>query len=111
MGGMDELERHGPPNMNTDPNIIIVTPTTHREGDTERPKWMHGGSFFVFRKLEQNVKGFEALTDQWQKYQCASKAHMGAKLVGRWQSGKRLLAASVPSLFEDINLTTCLSSS
>ncbi|KAL9036969.1 MAG: hypothetical protein Q9214_005903 [Letrouitia sp. 1 TL-2023] len=66
--------------MNTDPNLTIVTPTTHHEGKTPRPVWMHG-SFVVFRKLEQNVKGFEALTDQWQKYQCASKAHMGAPIV------------------------------
>ena len=108
MGGIDKFERSGPPNMNTDPNIIIVTSTTHHEGETERPDWMHDGSFIVFRKLEQNVEGFEALTDQWQNYKCASKAHMGAKLVGRWQSGKLLIVASVPSPFGNINLTTCL---
>ena len=100
MGGMDNLEQHGPPNMNTDPNIIIVTPTTHHEGETSRPVWMYDGSFVVFRKLEQNVQGFEALTDQWQKYQCLSKGHLGAKLMGRWQSGKRLSSASVPSPLE-----------
>lgn len=107
MGGMDEFERFGPPNMNTDPEIIIVGEKTHHEGETSRPEWMHNGSFIVFRKLEQNVKDFEALTDQWQKYHCASKAHMGAKLMGRWQSGKPLIVASVPSPFGNINLTTC----
>ena len=95
MGGMDEFEPRDPPNMNTDPSLIIVTPTTHREGETQRPVWMHSGSFVVFRKLEQNVKGFEALTDQWDQYKCESKAQMGAKLIGRWQSGKRLIAVSV----------------
>lgn len=107
MGGMDEFERFGPPNMNTDPKIIIVGENTHHERETLRPEWMYDGSFIVFRKLEQNVKGFEALTDQWQKYNCTSKAHMGAKLMGRWQSGKRLIVASVPSPFGNINLATC----
>lgn len=95
MGGIDQLERFGPPNMNTDPNILIVRPTTHHEGETSRPEWMYDGSFVVFRKLEQNVESFEALTDQWQQFHCASKAHMGAKLVGRWQSGKHLVMTSV----------------
>ena len=94
MGGIDELDRGDPANMNTDPSLIIVTPDTHNESDdSTRPVWMNDGSFVVFRKLEQNVKGFEALTDQWQKFQCAGKAHMGAKLMGRWQSGKRLASA------------------
>ena len=100
MRGIDQLEQHGPPNMNTDPSLIIVTPSSNHESKIVRPGWMNNGSFVVFRKLEQNVKGFEALTSQWEKYGCRSKEHMGAKLVGRWQSGKRLTAASIPLLVE-----------
>lgn len=94
MNGIDELEpepANGGVNMNTDPKLLIVTEqTSSEEGGVERPKWMYDGSFLVFRKLEQNVKAFEDLTDQWQTKKCESKAHMGAKLMGRWQSGAPL---------------------
>ena len=105
MDGVDELDRNGPPNMNTDPSIIIVAKDTHHEGGVSRPKWMHDGSFVVFRKLEQDVEGFEKLTGRFEEFKCASKAHMGAKLVGRWPSGKALKAHRSP-FFENLFLLT-----
>jgi deferrochelatase/peroxidase EfeB len=96
MNGIDELDANAAVNMNTDPRLLIVTADTWSEEDTvERPTWMYDGSFLVFRKLEQNVKGFEALVAQWQMKNCESKAHMGAKLIGRWQSGKCHIVASI----------------
>src|SRR5580704_588169 len=66
MNGIDELDANAAVNMNTDPRLLIVTADTWSEEDTvERPTWMYDGSFLVFRKLEQNVRGFEALVAQW----------------------------------------------
>lgn len=74
--------------MNTNPSIIIVTSKTKHEGSGGgRPSWMHDGSFIVFRKLEQDVEGFETLTDRYSEYDCKNKAQMGAKLMGRWANG------------------------
>ena len=96
MKGIDELDADAAVNMNTDPELLIVTEDTwSEEGSVPRPKWMYDGSFLVFRKLEQNVKGFEALIGQWHDKNCESKAHMGAKLMGRWQSGKCHIVASI----------------
>jgi hypothetical protein len=83
-------------NMNTDPKLLIVTKDTwSEEGSITRPDWMYNGSFLVFRKLEQNVQAFEKLTSQWKEKNCENKEHMGAKLMGRWQSGK----CSIMALF------------
>ncbi|KAK1750992.1 Dyp-type peroxidase [Echria macrotheca] len=49
--------------------------------------WMYGGSFLVFRKLEQDVAAFNHIKEDFKTYGCASPAHMGAKLMGRWPSG------------------------
>jgi len=84
-------------NMDTDPKILIVMgkqpgrKASRVEGsEIERPDWMHDGSFLVFRKLEQNVKAFEELTGEYKKYGCENEAQLGAKLMGRWQSGRCL---------------------
>jgi hypothetical protein len=82
-------------NMYTDPRLLIVTGDTKRESSIPRPPWMENGSFLVFRKLEQNIKAFEDLTEQWEKKGCESKEHMGAKLMGRWKSGKCHILASI----------------
>ncbi|KAK5657380.1 hypothetical protein OQA88_2950 [Cercophora sp. LCS_1] len=76
------------PSMVTNPQILLVTKDTRTfEGGIQRPEWMHQGSFLVFRKLEQNVKAFNALKQDFAKYGCESPEHMGAKLMGRWPSG------------------------
>jgi deferrochelatase/peroxidase EfeB len=77
-------------NMFTDPHIIIVTDKTKNEAtdQTRRPPWMYNGSFLAFRKLEQDVKAFEELTDKHKEYGCTTKGLLGAKLMGRWPTGK-----------------------
>ena len=95
MGGVDKLESQPDGNngwvvnMNTDPKLLIVTTESAKEGTgTDRPTWMQNGSFLVFRKLEQDVGAFRELTGKFFAYGCESAAHMGAKLMGRWQSGE-----------------------
>jgi hypothetical protein len=99
MNGIDEPEpgsnANTAVNMYTDPRLLIVTGDTKRESSIPRPPWMENGSFLVFRKLEQNVKAFEDLTEQWEEKGCESKEHMGAKLMGRWKSGKGHIVASI----------------
>ena len=45
-------------------------------------------SFLVFRKLEQDVKGFINLTQNFASVGCDNADQFGAKLMGRWKSGK-----------------------
>ncbi|KAK4450966.1 Dyp-type peroxidase [Podospora aff. communis PSN243] len=75
--------------MVTDQSILIVTDETHTSiMPQRRPKWMHRGSFLVFRKLEQNVDAFHDLCEQnYKKFHLENAAHLAAKLMGRWPSG------------------------
>lgn len=61
------------------------------------PAWMKDGSFMVFRRLKQDVLGFQGqvieLMDSLQAAQPSvtiAQDLMGAKLVGRWPSGTPL---------------------
>lgn len=100
MDGIDELEPYKDAkgneifNMNTHPKLLIVTEDTFSEGGV-RPDWMYNGSFLIFRKLEQDVKAFETLTKKFNTMNCENEEHMGAKLMGRWQSGEFHVAASI----------------
>ncbi|KAF2001300.1 Dyp-type peroxidase [Amniculicola lignicola CBS 123094] len=89
--GIDDDEPEILPfSMKTDSSLLIVSEKTASEAPgrlATRPPWMFGGSFLVFRKLEQDVPAFEALTKKFLEYSCQSPGHMGAKLMGRWKSG------------------------
>jgi len=90
MEGIDDINPIKPSfSMVTDPEVLIVLENTHSEAG-KRPEWMYNGSFLVFRKLEQNVAGFEKLAQTFADHGCKSKAHMGAKLMGRWETGMYL---------------------
>lgn len=89
MVGIDEIPSGS--RMVTDLKNLIVTTDTNVEGDKNdnvRPPWMLGGSFLVFRKLEQNVPGFEAAVAQCSTQLKLTKDHLKAKLMGRWPSGR-----------------------
>ena len=80
--------------METDQKIITVSknPPGTQDGikadPKRRPEWMIDGSFLAFRKLEQNVQGWSDLVQKYESAGCKSADQCGAKLMGRWESGK-----------------------
>lgn len=88
--GIDTLEPEvaGVANMNTDEEVIILSKLSPKtDNSVARPDWMYNGTFLVFRKLEQNVDAFNKLIKTWNQHGCSSEKQMGAKLMGRWESG------------------------
>ena len=57
------------------------------------PDWTHGGSYLVFRRLRQDVKGFQDFVTAEAAKQNMSVDLFGAKLVGRYRSGAPLEGA------------------
>jgi Dyp-type peroxidase family len=53
------------------------------------PAWTKDGSFLVFRRLQQNVKGFRETVAEGAGVGLSSD-RVGAKMVGRWPSGAPL---------------------
>ena len=51
------------------------------------PLWMFDGSFFVIRRLDQDVPGWWAQAETLKTAFAAPADTIGAKLVGRWRSG------------------------
>jgi Dyp-type peroxidase family len=58
-----------------------------------QPEWTHNGSYLVFRRLRQDVKGFRDFLAEEAPRQRMSEDLFGAKLVGRYRSGAPLLGA------------------
>jgi Dyp-type peroxidase family len=57
------------------------------------PEWTHNGSYLVFRRLRQDVKGFRDFLDAQAARHGMSVDLFGAKLVGRYRSGAPLVGA------------------
>jgi Dyp-type peroxidase family len=62
------------------------------EGDISKngPDWTKNGSYLVFRRLSQNVQAFHHNVNELAKQTGLDAAVMGAKLVGRYESGAPL---------------------
>lgn len=54
------------------------------------PQLLENGSFFVLRKLEENVEAFRAWIHESAEAAGMSKKRFAASVVGRWQSGAPL---------------------
>ncbi|GAC1370248.1 MAG: peroxidase [Ktedonobacteraceae bacterium] len=54
------------------------------------PDWMKDGSYLVFRRLRQNVRAFHDFVTSQAKTEAITEKEMGAKLVGRFDSGQPL---------------------
>jgi Dyp-type peroxidase family len=57
------------------------------------PEWTHNGSYLVFRRLRQDVKGFRDFLNAEAARHGMSVDLFGAKLVGRYRSGAPLVGA------------------
>lgn len=51
------------------------------------PAWTKNGSFVVYRRLQQDVQGFQSSTQSAAATTALAAEAVGAKLVGRWASG------------------------
>jgi Dyp-type peroxidase family len=58
-----------------------------------QPEWTENGSYLVFRRLRQDVKGFRDFLDTEAARQRTTVDLLGAKLVGRYRSGAPLVGA------------------
>jgi Dyp-type peroxidase family len=58
-----------------------------------QPGWTENGSYLVFRRLRQDVKGFRDFLDTEATRQRTTVDLLGAKLVGRYRSGAPLVGA------------------
>ncbi len=81
---------------------------------TAGPVWANNGSYLVFRRLRQDVKGFRAfvkasataLAQTNPAFAGMTLEKLGAKFVGRWASGAPIENAPAqdnPALAEDVN--------
>jgi deferrochelatase/peroxidase EfeB len=90
MDGIDPIGTQEPKasNMITSVKTIVVLPGSPSNNHSDRPTWMSDGSFLVIRKLQQDVKAFNALIADHADYKFKTDEQMAAKLMGRWRSGK-----------------------
>jgi deferrochelatase/peroxidase EfeB len=60
---------------------------------TPRPDWTENGSYLVFRRLRQDVRGFQDFLSREAARLGTTVDLLGAKLVGRYRSGAPLVGA------------------
>lgn len=70
-----------------EPSSLLITK------DSPLPDWMENGSFFCFRKLEQDVAAWNSFVKDGAQKLKIPEATFGAKLMGRWQSGRAIVLA------------------
>jgi Dyp-type peroxidase family len=63
-------------------------------GEGLPPRLVENGTFVVYRKLEQDVLGFRRYVSETARRAGESPEFIAAKLMGRWQNGLPLAAAS-----------------
>jgi Dyp-type peroxidase family len=68
-------------------------PDTADDPLTPQPEWTENGSYLVFRRLRQDVKGFRDFLSSEAAKLGTTVDLLGAKLVGRYRSGAPLVGA------------------
>lgn len=71
---------------------FVLGPYAREVGGKATPPqpWMKNGSYLVFRRLRQDVSGFDAYTQKHFKGFADSPDAFAAKMVGRWKDGSPL---------------------
>ncbi len=81
----------GPPNYGSGeaPPAVSASEVPEEPGPlaTSGPEWTKDGSYLVFRRLRQDVAGFEKFVETIAATEDITAALFGAKLVGRYKSG------------------------
>ncbi len=100
--GQKPFEKAGGHGLNTDEGAIAGAEEYDKDGNIVPmpkpfPPWATNGSFLVFRRLAQEVKGFREAVSQKGATLGLTTDLMGAKLVGRYRSGAPLEALSFQS--------------
>jgi Dyp-type peroxidase family len=75
-------------------NITVKGPNSLcPNGTPVAPDWAQDGSYFVFRRLRQDVPGFHHFLNEKGHELGLGAGLFGAKVVGRWKSGAPILRA------------------
>jgi Dyp-type peroxidase family len=86
-----------PPDVVAGGEFVLGYPRPRRDGDDDplspQPEWTHNGSYLVFRRLRQDVKGFQEFLVAEAARRETTVDLLGAKLVGRYRSGAPLVGA------------------
>ena len=78
-----------------------LDPPPHHPGDKEQRDLGRNGSYLVFRKLEQDVAGFRRFLKNNARNE-EETLLLGAKLMGRWQSGTPIVIAPDTDPLKDV---------
>jgi Dyp-type peroxidase family len=95
-GGSDD--RHPPQDVVAAGEFVLGYPRERPPDPADdplspEPEWTHNGSYLVFRRLRQDVKGFRDFLAAEAARHGMSVDLFGAKLVGRYRSGAPLVGA------------------
>jgi len=72
-------------------DFVLGYPDAAGQESSSGPAWTRDGSYLVFRRLRQDVAGFQRdLEAQAKDLGLKSPAQLGAKVFGRWPSGAKL---------------------
>ncbi|HTE84376.1 MAG TPA: Dyp-type peroxidase [Dehalococcoidia bacterium] len=70
--------------------FVVGYPTQHTPAAVPSPAWAADGSYLVFRRLRQDVQAFRSFVEKQAETEKFTQDLMGAKVVGRYQSGAPL---------------------
>lgn len=77
--------------------FVLGYPAENDAPTTSPPDWTRNGSYLVFRRLHQDVAGFQEFVKQEARNLKLSEELLAAKLVGRYRSGAPLARSPHPT--------------
>ncbi|CAG7938229.1 unnamed protein product [Penicillium nalgiovense] len=85
----EDLKANGSFKMKTRPGIILLGHDGEMDNEEgmQHPAWAKNGSYMVVRRLKQFVPEWNSYVEEKAKELHFTPGQMGARLMGRWQSG------------------------